>query len=95
MRDIVKIKLADDLLFDKLVHNALSDCADVTMVTKDVATRAGRPAVCISFTVQLPNGDLARAQTVITGRNFAAMVAAFRGRYGTGGDAVCTADYAN
>ena len=91
----VHVVFADDELFDKTVHYGLKDGGDVTMVTKDHGTAEGRPVVCISFMVQLPDGSLARAQTVITGRNFANICALFRGRYGNNGDSVCTADQVN
>lgn len=91
----VQIKLGDDAVFDECVHNALPEGGDLMMVTKDNATKGGRPAVCLTFTVQLPGGTLARAQTVVTGRNFALMAAAFRGRYGSEGDCVSTANIVN
>lgn len=93
--EAVKIRLADDALYDELVHSGLRDNADLTVVTKDHATEAGRPAVCLSFTVEMPDKSFKRVQTVVTGRLFAGICAAFRGRYGNEGDQVCTADKVN
>lgn len=89
------IHLADDNLFDKMVHDGLPEGCDLTMVTKDSGTEGGRPVVCLSFTVQLPDKSLRRAQCVVTGRIFAIMAGAFRGRYGDDGDMVRTADRVN
>jgi hypothetical protein len=96
----IRVKFSDDKLFDDCVHGTdgfltLRDGGDLSVISKDNATEGGRPAVCLTFTVQLPDGRLARAQTVITGRLFAMLGAAFRGRYGDDGDTVCTADIVN
>lgn len=74
--------------YDEAVHGGLRDCGDLTVITKDIATVAGRPCVCLTFTAELPSGELAKVQTVVTGRNFARICAAFRGRYGDNGDSV-------
>lgn len=91
----VRVQLANDELFADCVHNSLPEAGDLMMVTKDRATKAGRPAVCLTFTVRMPSGEMQRVQCVVTGRNFANMAAAFRGRYGVDGDAVCTASETN
>lgn len=91
----VQVLLGNDAEFDKAVHAGLPEGGDLIMITKDRATQAGRPAVCLAFTVQQTDGQLKPVQVVITGRNFAMMCAAFRGRYGENGDQVCTADQLN
>ncbi len=60
----------------------LQDAGDLMAISKDNATVGGRPAVLLTFTVQLPDGTLARAQTVTTLGNFMTVAAGFRGRYG-------------
>lgn len=80
--------LANDAEYDRRVHDALPECGDVVFVTKDRATVRGRPGVCISFSVRLPDGSIGKVQAVMTGRNFAMVAAAFRGRYGVEGDRV-------
>lgn len=91
----VAIRLADDELWGQVMKNSLPDAGDVMMITKDHCTEGQRPGVCITFTVQLSDGTFARAQTVITGRIFAAMSAAFRGRYGSDGGSVQTPERTN
>jgi len=78
----VEIKLGQDDFFDQIVRDGLPEGGDLVMITKDVATDEGRPAVCLSFTVQLPDGKHAKAQVVTTVRMFQAMAAALVGRYG-------------
>ena len=82
MLEHVKVNLADTELFDELVHNSLPEGGDLQIVTKDAATVGGKPCVCISFTVQLPDGSLGRAQCVTTLRNMMNALAVLRGRYG-------------
>lgn len=95
--EAVQINFDDHALFDELCHGetSLSEGGDLKMVTKDHGTLAGRPVVLLAFTVQLPDGSLRTAQVVLTGRNFAMMAAAFRGRYGSEGDSVKTSDKVN
>lgn len=93
--DMVNVLLNNLEVFDKSVQGGLRDGGDLTMITLDDGTEGHRPAVCLTFTVQLPDGTLSRAQIVVTGRNFAMMAAAFRGRYGLEGDSVQTADRVN
>ena len=60
----------------------LQDGADLIVVTKDHGTEEGRPVVLLTFTVMLPDGMVAKAQTVITGRIFQAIAAGIHGKYG-------------
>lgn len=91
----ISVRFNDIELWDKVLKNCLPEAGDLMMVTKDNCTASGRPGVMLTFTVELPNGEMRRAQTVVTGRLFALMAAAFRGRYGPEGDAVRTADKVN
>lgn len=93
----VRIRLADEDLYDKLCRGpeSLRDCGDLMVVTKDSGTEGGRPIVLLTFTVEMPDGTFRRAQTAVTGRLFAGVCAAFRGRYGDEGDMVRTADRVN
>jgi hypothetical protein len=83
-----KVILSNDEEFDKAIRTqevglpVLSDGGDLTMITKDHGTTEGRPVVMLTFSVQQTDGSFAKAQTVITGRQFQALSAAFRGRYG-------------
>lgn len=78
----LSIRLDDPDLFDASVHGGLPEGGSQMIVTKPNATNQGQPAVFISFTVQLPSGQIVQAQTVMTCRLFMAAAAAMRGRYG-------------
>lgn len=71
----------DDKRFDQVVHNGLTEGGDVEVIVKDRATRDGCPGVAITFTVGLPDGSVARAQCVMTGRQMIAIGDAIRGRF--------------
>lgn len=76
-----------DELFDKALHGGLDGetlpilpgNGDMAVFIKRHATVHGNPAVCVTFTVQLPDGSFARAQTVTTLANFESVFAAIRG----------------
>lgn len=72
----------DDKRFDEVVHAGLPEGQDVEFVVRDAATSEGWPSVAITFTVQLPDGTVARAQTVATARIMMAVGDAVRGRCG-------------
>jgi hypothetical protein len=93
----ISIKLNDPEAFDRILRgpDSLPDAGEMSMVTKDNGTAAGRPCVLLSHWVKCPDGSIKLAQTTITGRLFANMAATFRGRYGPDGDRVCTADASN
>jgi len=73
----------DDAAFDRVVHNslALREGGDVCFVVKDHATTGGKPAVVITFSVALPNGEIATAQAVITGELLIVAGRAMEGRF--------------
>lgn len=78
------VKLADAAEFDKLVSGeCLQEGGDIRFVTKSHATQEGRAAVCITFTVKLPDGTLARAQAVTTARLFCLAAKMMEQRHGT------------
>ena len=58
-------------MFDRAVHGGidhpvLPENGDLAVYIKPHATVGDRPMVAITFTVQLPDGSLARAQAVTT-----------------------------
>jgi hypothetical protein len=57
--EVIRIKLDDADTYDSAVHHALAmkEGGDLTIVTKNGAMESGRAAVCIFFSVQLPNGQ--------------------------------------
>ena len=81
----IELKLADEPLYDELVHQSLRQASDIRIVTKDSGTAAGKPVVVIAFDVQLPDGSIARAQATTTYGCLDMALAALRGRYGPGG----------
>ena len=52
--------------FDELVHNGLPEGLDIEIASKAGATANSEPAVVMSFSVQLPDNSIARAQAVTT-----------------------------
>jgi hypothetical protein len=52
--------------FDEAQKNALIECGDLQFISKHNATSDGGTAVCITFTVVLPDGTMAKAQAVTT-----------------------------
>ena len=80
--EAVHVFLNDAALFGKRVHEGLPEGRDLTLVTKDGATQGGNAAVCVCFTVQLPDGSTRTAQAVTTVRALLLAAAALRGRYG-------------
>lgn len=70
--------------FDQAVHGngvdpVLPECGDLAFYFKPNATQGGKPAVVVTFTVQLPDGSLAKAQAVTTLANFESVAACVRG----------------
>lgn len=72
-------------LFDKAVHGGLDDNPvlpegrDLAIYVKPKATEGGKAGVVITFTVQLPDGTLARAQAVTTATILEDVSAVIRG----------------
>jgi hypothetical protein len=76
MPETIKIMIDPDgkgSEFDKAIRgpDVLPECGDLRIVTKNQGTQSGRAIACITFTVTLPDGTRARAQTVNTVRNLA------------------------
>lgn len=58
-------------MYDKAVnggidHPVLSESGDLAFYVKPNATTGGKPGVVITFSVQLPDGTMARAQATTT-----------------------------
>lgn len=79
---MLTINLDSPNVFDAILENSLPEGQDASIVVKPKATQGGNPAVMMTFTVQLPNGEPATAQTVVTAREFLAAAVAIRARYG-------------
>lgn len=63
----------------------LPEGCDLQFVTKDGATDEGAAAVIIAFSVQLPDGRIARAQAVTTVKLLLQTARILRARYGDDG----------
>jgi len=81
----ITLKMGNDAEFDRIVREGLPEGQDLTIVTKDIGTAAGKPVVVLTFTVQQKDGTEARAQVVTTYNALEMAAAALRGRYGPGG----------
>ena len=68
--------------FDRRLKNSLPEGGDLEVITKDNATAAGAPAVMITFSVQIPDGTRANAQSVTTLKAFLGAVGVLRAKYG-------------
>lgn len=80
--EAISVILDNSEEFDKAVQGGLPDAGDVRMISKSGLTREGNPGVVITFTVQLPDQELAQAKSVVTLRQFLMAAAALRGRHG-------------
>lgn len=78
-------RLGDVELFDQLNQTGLLDGGDLMIVTKDAGTVSGKPAIMLTFSVQLPNGRLTVARTVTTLYLLSNAVRALEARYGPPG----------
>lgn len=65
-----EVKLNQVERYDEIIANCLPDFGDGEIVTKDNGMESGRAIVMIAFTVQLPDGTTATAQTVTSVRMF-------------------------
>jgi hypothetical protein len=71
----IPVRLDKDL-FDKAVHGGLDinpvmpEVGDLSVYAKPNATQGCNGMVCITFTVRLPDGTIARAQAVTTAKLF-------------------------
>lgn len=79
----IKIRIsAED--FDAMLRGteacpSLKDSGDIQIIVKPGATVGGRAGAMITFTVQMPDGTIARAQTVTTVRLLKTTLAALHG----------------
>lgn len=73
---LCKLSAAD---FDDAVHNGLKEGGDLAFFVKTKATEGGKPAIVVTFTVELPGGGLARAQCVTTLANMKNVLAILNG----------------
>lgn len=78
--------------FDAVMKSSLPDTGDLKIITKDAGTEGGRGIVMFTFTVQLPDGTLARAQTVTSMRSFRAIASAVAATYNDDGHRVNMSD---
>lgn len=71
--------------FDKAIHGGLDDkpilpeAGDLAFYVKPNGTVGGRAVVAITFSVQLPDGTMARAQATTTAALIENLAAALRG----------------
>lgn len=65
--EVIRVIL-DPAEFDRAVHaaDALPEGGDMKLCLKRNATVSGSPGVCINWTVQLPSGNYATCQAVVT-----------------------------
>lgn len=82
--EAIKIKLSD-IDFDEAVHGkpegqpTLPDAGDLAIYIKKKATVSGAAGAVLTFTVQLPNGNLQRVQTVTTVTNLMMALSVLKG----------------
>lgn len=71
--------------FDKAVHGGLDskpilpEGGDLAIYLKPNATKGGNPGAVLTFTVQLSDGNLARAQCVVTARTLEMIASLIKG----------------
>lgn len=78
--------------FDEVIGNSLPEGGDLEIITKDAGMKSGNGCVMFTFSVQLPDGTLARAQSVTTMRMFRAIANAIVTSYDDEGFRVNMAD---
>ena len=81
----IEVTLNDQGAFDQAVNGdaSLMSRGDLEFITIDQGTEEGRPAVVITFSTRLPNGEGGyRAQVVTTVRLLRMALKAIEGRYG-------------
>lgn len=76
------IKLNDGKSFDTILAGSLPEGGDATLITKDHGTVGGKPAIMLTFSVQLPDGTPAVAQVVTTLKIFLAAAEVLKAKYG-------------
>lgn len=90
--NVLNVQLNGIERFDEVIGNSLPEGGDLEIITKDVGTKSGRACVMFTFTVELPDGSLARAQTVTSMRMFRAIANAIVSTYDDEGFRVNMAD---
>ncbi len=88
----LKLKTNNVERFDEVIRDSLRDCGDMEIVTKDAGMQSGRGIVMVTFTVELPDGTLRRAQSVTSMRMFRAIAHAIVATYDDDGFRVNMAD---
>lgn len=78
---MIDIRFNDVETFDKVVEHSLPEGGDLTIVTKDHATRDGNPAAVLTWTVQTRDGKYDRVQAAVTVRLLLQALHALMGRY--------------
>lgn len=81
--EMVKISL-DDAKFDAAVHGtegppSLSESGDLAIYVKKNATKQGNAMAVVTFTVQLPDGTMRRAQATTTTTNLINTLSVLKG----------------
>lgn len=67
--------------FDEVIGSSLPEGGDLEIITKDAGMKSGNGCVMFTFTVELPDGSRARAQSVTTMRMFRAIANAIVSSY--------------
>lgn len=88
----IDIKLNNVERFKEVIENSLPDGGGLEIITNDSAMKSGRAGVMLTFTVQLPDGSIARAQAVTTMRMFRAIANAIVASYDDEGFRINMAD---
>ncbi len=82
--EVLRLSIEPEM-FDKAVHGGLDqlptlpDGGDLALYVKPKATQSGKAGVVLTFTVQMPDGSMARVQTVTTAALLEQAGAACRG----------------
>lgn len=90
--EALKIKLNNVKRFDEIIKASLPEDGDMEIITKDAGMVTGRGIVMVTFTVRLPDGTKARAQSVTSLRMFKSMADAINATYDNDGFRVNMAD---
>jgi len=77
----LELKLNKPDEWDDAIKTSLPDFGDIEIITKHGVTKGGQAGVMLTFTVQLPNGERRRVQTVTTMSLFRTVTSAFQSTY--------------
>ena len=78
--EFAKVLAQNDAAYDEAVNAGLPDDGKPVFISKSNATKKGLPAVVITFQVEV-DGEIKRAQTVLTVRTFLNIAAALKGAH--------------